>query len=97
LADWGLTGIIAWAEIQLRAHLGSRIDAETIPYHSLAEFQKLSNESDEALSIRSPGSIASREPIREESFSAETNDKKPNLEVRNKTGQRCLSFCRDGC
>ncbi len=43
----GLTGIIAWAEIQLKPVPGPMIDAETVPFHSLDEFIALSNESDE--------------------------------------------------
>jgi FAD/FMN-containing dehydrogenase len=42
----GLTGIIAWAEFQLRPIQGTLIDMETIPFHSLEEFVSLSDESD---------------------------------------------------
>ena len=82
----GLTGIIAWAEIQLRRIWSSRIDAETIPYRSLAEFQRLSSESDEAFEYTVAWidcfSGASPRGI----FFRGNHDKKPNLEVRNKLG-----------
>jgi len=42
----GLTGIIAWADIQLRRVNGPWIDAELVPFHSLAGFLDLSRESD---------------------------------------------------
>lgn len=42
----GLTGVIAWADLQLRRVSGPWIDAETVPFHSLAEFLDLSRESD---------------------------------------------------
>lgn len=43
----GLTGIIAWAEIQLKPVRSAMIEAETLPFHSLDEFLALSNESDD--------------------------------------------------
>jgi FAD/FMN-containing dehydrogenase len=42
----GLTGIIAWADIQLRRVAGPWIDAELIPFRSLAHFLDLSRKSD---------------------------------------------------
>ena len=42
----GLTGLIAWADIRLRRVAGPWIDAELIPFRSLAEFIDLSRESD---------------------------------------------------
>ena len=42
----GLTGVIAWAEIQLKPIQGPMIDTETIPFGSLDEFLALSNDSD---------------------------------------------------
>jgi FAD/FMN-containing dehydrogenase len=42
----GLTGVIAWADIQLRRVTGPWIDAELIPFRSLAGFLDLSRESD---------------------------------------------------
>ncbi len=42
----GLTGIIAWAEIQLRPVAGALIDLETIAFRSLEEFVGLSDASD---------------------------------------------------
>jgi FAD/FMN-containing dehydrogenase len=42
----GLTGVIAWADIQLRRVAGPWIDAETVPFHSLSAFLDLSRESD---------------------------------------------------
>ena len=42
----GLTGLIAWADVQLRRVNGPWIDAESIPYHSLSAFLDLSRESD---------------------------------------------------
>ena len=42
----GLTGVIAWADIQLRRVTGPWIDAETIPFQSLSSFLDLSRESD---------------------------------------------------
>lgn len=82
----GLTGIIAWAEIQLRRIWSSRIDAETIPYHTLAEFQKLSNESDEAFEYTAAwiDCFAGANP--RGIFFRGNHDKKPNLEVRHKSG-----------
>lgn len=44
----GLTGVITWAEIQLKAISGSYIDQEVIRYDTLDEFFDLSRESDEA-------------------------------------------------
>ncbi len=42
----GLTGVIAWAEFQLRRVAGPWIDAEVIPFESLDGFIDLSGESD---------------------------------------------------
>ena len=42
----GLTGIIAWADIQLRRVSGPWIDAEGVPFKSLTTFLDLSAESD---------------------------------------------------
>jgi FAD/FMN-containing dehydrogenase len=42
----GLTGIIAWADIQMRRVDGPWIDAELVPFESLASFLDLSRESD---------------------------------------------------
>ena len=42
----GLTGVIAWADIQLRRVAGPWIDAELIPFQSLSAFLDLSRESD---------------------------------------------------
>ena len=42
----GLTGVIAWADIQLRRVAGPWIDAELTPFHSLQSFLDLSRESD---------------------------------------------------
>jgi FAD/FMN-containing dehydrogenase len=42
----GLTGAIAWADIQLRRVTGPWIDAETIPFQSLSLFLDLSRDSD---------------------------------------------------
>jgi len=43
----GLTGVIAWADIQLKRVAGPWIDAETIPFQSLSEFLDLSRESND--------------------------------------------------
>jgi len=42
----GLTGVIAWADIQLKRVAGPWIDAELLPFHSLGSFLDLSRESD---------------------------------------------------
>lgn len=42
----GLTGLIAWADLQLRRVTGPWIDAESIPFQSLSAFLDLSRESD---------------------------------------------------
>ena len=42
----GLTGMVAWADMQLRRVAGPWIDAETIPFHSLSSFLDISRESD---------------------------------------------------
>ncbi len=42
----GLTGLIAWADIQLRRVNGPWIDAESVLFHSLSAFLDLSRESD---------------------------------------------------
>lgn len=42
----GLTGVIAWADIQLRPVAGPWIDAELIPFQSLSTFLDLSRDSD---------------------------------------------------
>jgi len=42
----GLTGVILTAEIQLQPILGDQIEAQAIPFHSLAGFQSLAEESD---------------------------------------------------
>ncbi len=42
----GLTGIIAWADIQLKRVAGPWIDVEVVPFHSLEAFLGLSRESD---------------------------------------------------
>ena len=46
VAGLGLTGLITWAELQLRPVPGARIRNETIPFGSLDEFFALSAESD---------------------------------------------------
>lgn len=46
VAGLGLTGLITWAELQLRAVPGERIRAETIPFGSLDEFFAIAAESD---------------------------------------------------
>jgi FAD/FMN-containing dehydrogenase len=43
----GLTGVIAWADIQLKRVAGPWIDAETIPFQSLDSFLSLSCESND--------------------------------------------------
>jgi FAD/FMN-containing dehydrogenase len=43
----GLTGIIAWADIQLKRVAGPWIDAESIPFQSLTTFLDLSRESND--------------------------------------------------
>ncbi len=43
----GLTGVIAWADIQLKRVQGPWIDTESIPFHSLTSFLDLSHESNE--------------------------------------------------
>jgi FAD/FMN-containing dehydrogenase len=43
----GLTGVVAWADIQLKRVAGPWIDAESIPFESLASFIELSRESNE--------------------------------------------------
>lgn len=43
----GLTGLILWADIQLRPIVSSRMDSETIRFHCLDEFFSFSEESDE--------------------------------------------------
>lgn len=43
----GLTGVIAWADIQLKRVPGPWMDAETIPFSSLGSFLGLSRESNE--------------------------------------------------
>ena len=43
----GLTGVIAWADIQLRRVAGPWIDAETVPFESLNGFLELTRESNE--------------------------------------------------
>ncbi|MGA9529978.1 MAG: FAD-binding oxidoreductase [Terriglobales bacterium] len=42
----GLTGIIAWADIQLRRVAGPWIDSQILPFQSLSHFLNLSQESD---------------------------------------------------
>ncbi len=42
----GLTGIIAWADIQLKRVAGPWIDVETVPFEFLESFRDLSRESD---------------------------------------------------
>ena len=42
----GLTGLIAWADIQLKRVRGPSIDAESIPFQSFKSFLDLSRESD---------------------------------------------------
>src|ERR1700690_3770778 len=41
----GLTGVIAWADLQLKRVAGPWIDSETIPFQSLSRFLDLSRES----------------------------------------------------
>lgn len=43
----GLTGVIAWADIQLKRVSGPWIDAESIPFQSLSAFLDLSRESND--------------------------------------------------
>lgn len=46
IAGLGLTGVIAWADIQLKRVAGPWIDAGAVPFHSLQSFLDLSRESD---------------------------------------------------
>ena len=46
VAGLGLTGLITWAELQLRAVPGGRVRVETVPFGSLEEFFALVEESD---------------------------------------------------
>ncbi len=46
VAGLGLTGLITWAELQLRAVPGARIKVETIPFGTLTEFFAIADESD---------------------------------------------------
>src|SRR5580692_4721749 len=43
----GLTGVIAWADIQLKRVAGPWIDTESVPFQSLEHFLELSSESNE--------------------------------------------------
>lgn len=43
----GLTGVIAWADIQLKCVAGPWIDTESVPFHSLNAFLDLSRESND--------------------------------------------------
>lgn len=43
----GLTGLVTWAEIQLKPIANAYIDQEIIRFHNLAEFFRLSRDSDE--------------------------------------------------
>ncbi len=43
----GLTGVIAWADIQLKRVAGPWIDAESVPFQSLNSFLELSRESND--------------------------------------------------
>ena len=43
----GLTGVIGWADIQMRRVAGPWIDAELTPFHSLKSFLDLSRDSDD--------------------------------------------------
>jgi FAD/FMN-containing dehydrogenase len=43
----GLTGVIAWADIQLKRVAGPWMDAESVPFESLEHFLELSGESNE--------------------------------------------------
>jgi FAD/FMN-containing dehydrogenase len=43
----GLTGVIAWADIQLKRVAGAWIDAELVPFQSLSSFLDLSRESND--------------------------------------------------
>ena len=42
----GLTGVILWAELELHRVAGAMMDIETIRFHDLSEFFRLTNESD---------------------------------------------------
>jgi len=46
IAGLGLTGVIAWADIQLKRVAGPWIDSSAVPFHSLQSFLDLSHESD---------------------------------------------------
>ncbi len=46
VAGLGLTGLITWAELQLRAVPGARVRVETVPFGALDDFFALSAESD---------------------------------------------------
>ncbi len=46
ISGLGLTGVIAWADIQLKRVAGPWIDAESVPFHSLSAFLDLTRESD---------------------------------------------------
>src|SRR6202162_1681138 len=46
IAGLGLTGVIAWADIQLKRVAGPWIETSVVPFHSLQSFLDLSRESD---------------------------------------------------
>jgi FAD/FMN-containing dehydrogenase len=80
----GLTGIIAWAEIDLRRIVSSRIDCETIPLRSLAGFQQLSDVSDETFEYTVAWIDCFSGANPRGIFFRGNHEKKPNLEIRNK-------------
>lgn len=47
IAGLGLTGVVTWAEMQLKAIPGAAIDCETIRFGNLSDFFALARESDE--------------------------------------------------
>jgi len=64
IAGLGLTGLIAWVELQLDPIRSAFLSTETIPFSGYAEFNDLARVAYRPGSIRSPGSTARPAPMK---------------------------------
>jgi len=92
----GLTGVIAWADIQLKRVTGPWIDAESIPFQSLSTFLDLSRESNDRFEYTVGWlDCFAGNTLVASSFAATMRP----IRVRNSapSGPKLPSHCRPGC
>jgi len=93
----GLTGVIAWADIQLKRVAGPWMDAETIPFESLAAFLDLTRESNNRFEYTVAWLDCFAGRTFGASFFAATMLPMPARHFIPSAGRNCPSHCPRGC